>query len=384
MRIASYTAEVFAPENRYKFIHDWVSMGVITGAQPYKMAYIDRDRAAHVKKHVLKKKRITWESSTTLKSVQLAILGTVKCIFEESVPEKDKNKILAYRTGVDPIKVLRDHEDTQTLIKFDIRKYFDNIKFRHLDACWKTYANMTDSGSRLFSKYLLQNGGLQQGSVASPVVSNLVGYHFIDLPIKRWLQATYPDVICNYFRFCDNVVLLVKDKELPENFYKDFKAFVRDELYKSGFRTHMWDKIGRDNPVKNIHWLGAVFGKCLRYDRHRYDLLRGELFSLLKKPTAPFYSLNIPIAPLEATYGGYRGIRDAKINQVLRVYRGRVAHIRRLNEKQGLALSKLVAALEYLMERTIPDVQYKVDLLRTYKNHHETEEQFMQRILMLR
>lgn len=368
-------------------ITDWNSLGAVIGVKPNVMAYAlkSRDTMQH---RITLGSRTVYRSDPILRFVQSRLITLFDPLFTQ---QPDTECAIAYRRGITAINVMRSVPHAKMIISFDIKHYYDNIDIWHLTsgliACGMDFA-----GAKLAARYCLVKNSkgkysLQQGSPASPVLSNIVGYVFFDNPIRNWLKKNYPKLSVTYLRYCDNVALFVHgnaEGEIPEDFREKYKSFVKEELSRVCFKTHKWAAVSDDNPVLHQKFLGMVINAEARAELDTVNRLRAMLFNWcrfgLDSVTETFmekYSLQPPRnVHCEALIA-------AKFSKHLR---GHINYIKRLNKKQGLMLEKLFTAAEYLDNNNRRQADGRcleaatLVAVKQYRRHDESIDQYMARI----
>jgi len=166
--------------------------------------------------------------------------------------------------GVKRMKLaLRDEENTQYCLKFDIRKFYPSIdhdilkklirrKIKDPDVLW------------LLDEVINSADGVPIGNYLSQYFGNLYLAYF-DHWMKEEQQCRY------YFRYCDDVVILHRDKELLHSLLIDAQKYLGAYLnltMKSNYQIFPVDKRG-------IDFLGYRFF-------HHYVLLRKSIAQRFK------------------------------------------------------------------------------------------------------
>lgn len=371
---------VYKNINKYSFVIDFHTLGIVTNVLPNVYSYLYhhvRSGAEH-KKIVLKKGRVVYKSSPTLYKAQYGIGTLLGSLVEETAGDW----LLSYRKGLNPINALKEFSGSKCMIHFDIKKYFDNIKFEHIVQTLQYFG--FSAGAKLVARYcVLPNNRLQQGSAASPAVSNLVGMYLFDSKIMKYLES-YEGI--SYVRYCDNIVIFSKDSVLSEEFYNEYKTVCNNILKEAGFNTHKWVKTSNNNPKRNMKWLGVVLNNLMRAETREYDSLRGLLFSLAKASDIKWALLKNGGRLIQNVGGISNRVKGDYyvINKFIHHLTGKVAYINNINNKQGLCCEKLLAVIKRRMSFRNPYIKDTEDLVRnlkTYKNQSESLEEFVSKVL---
>lgn len=368
----------FYPQ-KFAQIDDWTSLGAAIGVKTNIMAWALKNRDEFQKKIRLGE-RVVYRSEKSLRYVQSRILPFLEEIFE-GLP--DTKSAIAYRKGQAPETVIKETEHAKRLIHFDIVHYYDNITLKLIEESLMR-CGLPELGARLIGRYncVKANGRttLQQGSPSSPVISNIVGHCMIDLPTKKWLSETFPEVSCTYLRYCDNVALFVHS-DSPEYFSEAYKGFLKRHLKKVGFRMHKWSSVSDKNRVKNQYFLGMVLNAEAKKERPYLSPILAALFNWCR----------FGLHRASDMFLEYNGMKREKMSlpgpeligkQFKQVMLGKINYIARINEKQGLMVKKLYAAANYLDEVLKDGVRASglVDEIKKYRNQNESVDDYLYKI----
>lgn len=158
--------------------------------------------------------------------------------------------------GVKRIKrALQDVENTEFCLKMDVKKFYPSIDNEILKQILRRKIKDVEVLA-LLDEIIDKEEGLPIGNLLSQIFGNLYLSDF-DHYCKEVLKAKY------YFRYCDDIVVLSKDKEYLHHFLKAVEAYLKDVLkleLKSNYQIFPVDSRG-------IDFLGYRFF-------HGYTLLR--------------------------------------------------------------------------------------------------------------
>jgi len=347
------------------FINDWYDLALHLGLSANKLSYAKMNRDQLQDKVVLRQgseTRTVYKSKGALAEIQHRLFPMM-CGLIENTPN---GQMLAYRKGVNATKIIADQVDKKYLIKFDIKKYYDHVSTRHIADMLKAQG-FTKLGAQLISQFCVVSRGkvatLQQGSCVSPVISNLVGYEFIDKFVMAWIE-TYkkenPNVECTFYRYSDNIAVWLDSPnvgDITPAHLGSFKKHIIDSLGAVGLRTHKWAIVPNTHPKRNQKFLGVILNKIARIDKTKYAQWRATLFNSCKngveiaatnywdhvgrglwaEATPP--NSYVPPADLR------REVDTERFNMVLR---GRNSYLGSISAKQQLELTKLYKAAMHL------------------------------------
>lgn len=366
-------------------ITDWYSLGAAIGVKTGTMAWVLKSRDSMQSKIRLGE-RIVFKSAPALRFVQSRLCSLFDTLFDK-LP--DNSAAIAYRKGITATEIVKNTKHAKALVSFDIRHYYDNITLKILRECLVD-AGMDKSGAMLAARYCVVRKGtrrdgapgrltLQQGSPASPVLSNIVGYFLMDMPIQNWIKTEFPDVQATFLRYCDNIALFVHN-DAPEGFFAAYKEWVKKHMASKGFKTHKWATVSDSHPVLHQKFLGMVLNSEARAELDLVDRLRATLFNWcrngLESAAKEFFNLR----GIEPQYASTRLLNDKFVQHM----RGHVQYVKRLNAKQGLVLEKLYKAAQILNAETagLPYIlgQQMFAAVKRYRDNSESVEDYLARL----
>jgi len=390
MKINKFSTDVF--ENPNSFVTDWYSLGSRLSIPPYKLSYTRKHKNDLVKKiNIPGKSRVVYQSDeSTLGYIQRKLKPHLA--LEANLTPEEYDHIWAYRKGLNVREAVEQFVGWKWLIQFDIRKYFDNIDFRHIKETLE-YFGYGEEGAKLVAWYCtVHTGGrqtLQQGSCISGELSNLVGYVFFDRELKGLLKSLsekYPGAQYMFKRYCDNVYLAL-DGEIDINFIYEYEAQAKKILRKARFLTHDWNKVPSNHPKRNQKLLGVVVNKQKRIEKNEYERMRALLFNCcvngLDEEVKKFfkkYPADIINKPFN--HNTRLQIQLAKFEQYIN---GKIAYINSVSEKQGLVLKKLNSVKNKLKSTAYRNIDRSLceeafNELKKYKDSNESVVDFSSRV----
>jgi len=362
-------------------IKDWGDLGAALGVKTNVMSWVLHERD-NMQKKIRLGEREVYKSAGPLHFIQNRLICMLEPMFNKL---EGTEGVIAYRKGVTATDVVKNVPHARVLVSCDIRHYYDNVTISHIENCL-VQMGMQPLGARLVARYCVVKKGnrhtLQQGSPASPVMSNIVGYFYFDRPIKEWL-ANHKNVNCTYLRYCDNIALFIHN-DPPEEFCLEFKAFVKLQLKAHGnFRTHKWNTITDRNPVMHQKFLGIIVNAEARAELDAVDSLRAALFNCLRngfKNEAERY-LTMKGVNLKRRFHG-----DSLYTENFKSYlRGHINYVNRVSGKQGSMLKKLFAAAEYMQDEDNPLISGPLNdaclcAVKRYRNYNESVNEYLEKI----
>lgn len=374
-----------APSSELGLVTDWVSLGALLHVRSYVLTYI-LHRGKELRHRINLGKRVVYKSGPALQIVQTRLGMVFKNIMEGMEGNEDA---IAYRPGIAPATIIRELTDYDTLITTDIRGYFDHIHMRHIETAL-TDCGMHRLGARLMARYCLWGKGLQQGSPASPALSNIVGVYYFDRPIREWLQKQYPDVEVRYVRYCDNIALFVKNAP-SEDFVREYKLFVKNHTKRQGFSTHAWSTVNKTHPKRRQAFLGIVLNHNARVERRSIDRLRALFFTRCTHGSAVLAERLMVLNGGHKEEDAHEFVNNLGSEMVQKkvesTLKGHISYVKTVNDRHAMWLQKLFEAgsvLDNCDNRPLHYTEEGAELRKVlfpYKRDEETQEQFINNVL---
>ncbi|MBP3362035.1 MAG: RNA-directed DNA polymerase [Clostridia bacterium] len=195
-----------------------------------------------------------------LKSVQRKIADTL-LVHEEISPYAT-----AYRYGGSVIANAEPHLGNSSILKLDIRKFFDTITYPLIKDNAFPKNRYSEKIRILLTFLCVYNDVLPQGAPTSPVISNIIMREF-DNTVGAWCRQRN---IC-YTRYCDDMTF---SGELNR---EEIIDFVKKELKKMGFFLNDKKTAFIHDGQKKIV-TGIVINKKLNTSKKYRKQVRQEIF----------------------------------------------------------------------------------------------------------
>lgn len=161
-------------------------------------------------------------------------------------------------------QALKDEENTKYCLKLDIRKFYPSVDHVILKQILKKKIKCKDTLEILY-EVIDSTSGIPIGNYLSQFFGNLYLSYF-----DHWMKE---EKHCkNYFRYCDDVVILHSSKEFLHNLRKEVHKYLGIEL---------WLDLKSNWQVFNIESRGLDFVGYKSF--HKYSLLRKSIVKALKK-----------------------------------------------------------------------------------------------------
>jgi len=186
--------------------------------------------------------------------------------------------------GVKRIRnAMRDKGETKYCVKFDVHKYYPSVDHDILKSIIRKKVKDT-SLLALLDNIIDSAPGIPIGNYISQWFGNLYLAYF-DHYMKEQAGATY------YFRYCDDIVILGRDKQVLWRQFEQADRYLNDELHlkvKSNYQVFPVDQRG-------IDFLGYRFF-------HDYTLVRKSIVKEFKKKLS---NTQIVTSQSQASYWGW-------------------------------------------------------------------------------
>lgn len=404
MKVTRFTKDVFmSPNGRNAMVHDYQTLGVRTYISPQKLSWVlmkneDGERNIHsmVKKTPING-RMTYMSAPPLRYIQ----DKMEAMLLEEQNKLPIEHIWSYRPKINIYDLLQKYAGYKYFIQLDIKKFYDNITIKKIASCLSEPEHgFTERGATLIARYLTVkrkslNGSyyeytLQQGSPASPYMSNIVGYHMFDKHILPWVEQMrkeHPDMKIDYVRYCDNLALFL-DGEVPIEVLKGYKDLVHQVITNAKFRYHEYELIPRNHPKRNQKFLGVVLNDKARIENQKFIRIRATLFNACTNGIEDTIDRFFTIHPLQL-HDSFQEVllKEIKLKKFNSIMQGRVSNANCVSKKQGLQLQKLLAASKIIAEHKLhykwaPSLSPSVfQIVKSYKNGNEGLLEYKARLL---
>jgi len=173
------------------------------------------------------------------KLVQLMVKKLLEKIFESDFLDCS----YGYRPGLSCHQAINDLDKTMMtkpinyVVEVDIRKFYDNVSHYWLQRCLEeriSDPNLLWLVRRLLKSGIIEEGqyignkvGAQQGSIASPLFSNIYLHYVLDLWFGKIFKSTARGYV-RLTRFCDDFVVCCESRKDAE----EFLALLEERLEK--------------------------------------------------------------------------------------------------------------------------------------------------------
>lgn len=345
--------KLWCSSNAREALNNWDTLGAALNVSTNRMAWALHNR--HNMQH-----RIRLGDRTVYKSDPLLhlIQSRIELLVDPLLDELPGNEcVYSYRRGRSPVKEIKKLAGAKMLIATDVKGFYDHVFIRHIESALED-CGFSKLGGRLIARYCVVKRGdvqtLQQGCPASPALSNLVGYKYMDVPIQAWLRENLNGVDYKYVRYCDNIELFIYG-DVPEGFPERYKEAVKSIMKDAGFRTHDWATISDRHPKMNQRFLGVVLNKEARVEKSIIDNLRATLFNIcidgFNYGNVNRFLEDIGKIP-EHLQKNIAWLSNEELEQLrastLSILSGKVAYVSSVNKRHGLWLKKLLTLAKKL------------------------------------
>ena len=155
-------------------------------------------------------------------------------VFLKTIQRKIVDKLLvyeavspyatAYRFGGSTIQNAEPHIKNNTILKLDIRHFFDHILYPMVKEKVFVREKYSEQNRILLSILCLYRDALPQGAPTSPIISNIIMKSFDDI-VGAWCEERK----IKYTRYCDDMTFSGAFD------HREVISFVKKELNKMGF-----------------------------------------------------------------------------------------------------------------------------------------------------
>jgi hypothetical protein len=242
----------------------------------------------------------------------------------------------------------------------------------------------TENGATRITRYCtvkrrLPNGKtvetLQQGSVCSPALSNLVCYEFIDKPLLEWVE-NLREILgaglerLEYCRYSDNVALFATGEAFTSDHVKEFLRVSRQVLSNTRMSNHDVTVTPKNHPKRHQKFLGIVLNKAARVDLEEYERTQSILFNAVRLGLAPQAYRYVSERYYENTGGDITILSPEDINKkFISVMRGKAAYISQINISQYIALKNLLYALKFIKNESYMSGELAPSIFQVVKQY---------------
>ena len=174
--------------------------------------------------------RIITAPQNELKEIQKQLAN----LFYLKTEESFSDEVTGFRLGVSIKENAKKHIQKDWVINIDLKDFFPSTSTSLVR--WAIKHSGIDSVSDYpFEDHLLTlDGGLPQGSPASPVLANYIAMHFVDPIVKEVLNTYLMTHSFDYSRYADDITFSLNsnskiDRSFLKKITKEIKARVESE-----------------------------------------------------------------------------------------------------------------------------------------------------------
>lgn len=333
------------------------------------------------------KKRVVYKSIEPLYSIQKYISNILTDVYKII----DCTHLLAYISGCNYVDKLKEIKGSYSiLISMDIKKYFDTITRQHINTLLADVLGYNKTFSNMLSKLVTVNGThpiygykgnfLQQGSIASPVLSNLIGYFFYDTQIipllkeyETKLRSTNGKAVTiEYLRYCDNLYIGIKNSTDIIN-AREIVSKIKDIMKTAGFKIHKDKVVTQTHPYIAQQILGIVINNEAKVETKQFNNMEAKLINIIAGNLSNFESNMVNIYDnsksnlvIDANPLNNKG----KVDTAMLMLRGVNNYYKSINTVQGAKVTNLMEIIERIYAAYNNDISKITD--HTYIMHNNT------------
>lgn len=172
----------------------------------------------------------------------------------------------AYKIGASIQKNAKKHVGKEKILKLDIYRFFDNIKYWLVKDIVFPEERFSEQNRILLSVLCFYNDVLPQGAPTSPIITNIIMREF-DETVGNWCKEK--DI--NYTRYCDDMTFSGSFDE------KEIIEFVSTELKKLGLLLNKRKTVVANNSQRQFV-TGIIVNKKINTPLEYRKKLRQEVY----------------------------------------------------------------------------------------------------------
>lgn len=346
-------------QNQPTMIRDLVDLASTIGVDYSQLLNCYRHKQDYQVKLIVGDNRTVYKSKQPLSKVQQYIADSLVTIYKQL----DSTHLLAYINGCNYITKIKERKGTyDVLVSLDIRKYFDSISKEHISVLLTDILGFNKAVSSIFAKLVTVDSKhpifnyygsfLQQGSTASPVLSNLIGYFFYDLDIKELLGKTAllldkkddANVEIEYFRYCDNLYIGIRNSiDIPK--IKELVDNIKNIMKKAGFIVHKDRIITRTNPHIAQQILGITINNTPKIGDTQFNNKKASLVNIIAGGLTNIENNLVQLydnSESNLVEGSNPLYKTGKVLVAKQILKGEATYYNNINKEQGHIINTLV------------------------------------------
>lgn len=363
-------------KNSPSLLLDAYDLSAVFKMSPSQVLHCLTHRDTYQSKITLENDRVVYKSKGTLYKMQ----AYISKLLQNAYSYIDIDHLLAYIKGVNYIGRIKGIQSNyDILISMDIKKYFDTITKQHIFTLFHSALGYNKALSNMYTKLVTVSGVhplgkykgdfLQQGSPASPILSNLIGYFFYDIDIKKVLDEfkhtilqkkdTKAEIDIDFFRYCDNIYIGLRNTNDIDNI-KELVKRIKFIMQNAGFVIHKDKIITRTNRRFAQQILGIVINNTPKICDTEFSNKKAQLVNIIaggltniQNNLINFYNKSASNLVVENNPLGNIG----KVIVAKQILHGIVNYYYNINEDQGKQIHILNNIINVLYDKYINNIE---------------------------
>lgn len=253
-----------------------------------------------------------------------------------------------FMKGKDFVSNAALHVGKKYIFTFDLENFFPSIKRKTVKSYFHSQLRIVNYTAEILTELICHpDGFLPQGAPTSPVMTNLILYHF-----DQKMEGLAKKYHCTYSRYADDLTFSTNEDQFPTAIAKqisdsrwEVNPSIVDFLKVYGLKVHP-QKIHMQQPNMKKVVTGVVVNEKLNVNRSYIKQVRAAIYNLKTKKA---YKQEI-CKVLGRPEKHWHWMKREEIIQAFRVLRGQIEHIGNIRGKADTYYIQLLKQHRALME----------------------------------
>lgn len=262
------------------------------------------------------------------------------------------------------------HIKKKYVLNFDLKDFFESIKFRRVRAMFITYFKFNDSVATTLANICCHpDGFLPQGAPTSPIISNIIANR-LD---KELTSIATNTKWCQYTRYADDITFSTNMKSFPTEiaYIKDGSVLLNQNIVelveKQGFLIND-QKTRLQNHKQNQSVTGITVNEKRNVSRKYIRRIRSILHCIEKNIN------NIDIAKkIFIDKYPFRQKKKGKNPNMFLILKGMISHVGHVKGKEDPLYIKLAGRFNEVVKASTLNpikIETKIETKRTFHENH--------------